>query len=52
MYLNKILLTDDVPIFKRPYKIAKAHESVLQASIDELLEANVIQESSSAYSSP
>ena len=49
---HPITLTDDVPIYKRPYKIAKAHEPLLQESIDELLKAGVIKESSSPYSSP
>ena len=48
---HPVVLKDDIPICQRPYKIAKAHEPVLQESIKELLEAGVIKESSSPYSS-
>ena len=49
---HPITLMDDIPIYKRPYKITKAHEPLLEENINELLRAGVINESSSPYSSP
>ena len=49
---HSIQLTDEIPIYKRPYKVAQAHKGILQENVEELLKAGVIKHSSSPYASP
>lgn len=47
-----IKLTSDKPVNKKPYRLAHSEREVVAKKIDEMLEANIIQESDSDYASP
>ncbi|XP_069364889.1 uncharacterized protein [Maniola hyperantus] len=48
----KIDLADDKPIFYRPYRLSYHEREQVRATIDELLQNDIIQESKSDYASP
>ncbi|KAI5738984.1 hypothetical protein M8J77_013467 [Diaphorina citri] len=48
----KITLTDDDPVTSAPYKLSPKEQQEMDRQIDQLLKADVIQESKSSYSSP
>lgn len=47
-----IKLKDDTPFYYRPYRVAKTEQDKIMEIVNELLESNIIRESSSEYSSP
>jgi hypothetical protein len=47
-----IYLIDNVPVFKRPYRKSEAENQKLEAKLEIMKKANLIEESKSSYSSP
>ena len=49
---HDIQLTDKVPIQQKPYPLPLASEKIVDEEVQNMLNADVIQESSSPYASP
>jgi hypothetical protein len=48
----RVVLTSELPVSLRPYRTSNADEKEIKTQIEELLSANIIQESTSPYSAP
>lgn len=48
----RIKLTTDTPVNKKPYRLAYSEKKIVAKKINELLDSNIIRESSSEYASP
>ena len=46
---HQITLTDDTPIKQRPYNIPYSHEGEVEKQINEIIETDVIQPSTSPW---
>ena len=49
---HRIILTDDVPVRKRPYPLPFSVRQVIEREVQTMLDMGVIEPSTSAYSSP
>ncbi|XP_053687148.1 uncharacterized protein LOC128736682 [Sabethes cyaneus] len=47
----KIVLTDQDPVYVKPHRMEYARETALRAIVEELIEAGIVKESNSPYSS-
>lgn len=48
----KIQLTNDQPIYRRPYRLSHMEQEIVNTKVRELLNAGIIKESESSYASP
>ncbi|KAI2664186.1 Retrovirus-related Pol polyprotein [Labeo rohita] len=49
---HRIYVTQDVPIKQKPYRVSPTRQKVIKQLIDKMIEADVIEPSSSAWASP
>ena len=49
---HKIFLKDDNPVYRKQFKIPEAHQTFIEATLDEWLKLGVVKRTNSLYNSP
>lgn len=48
----KIRLTNEQPVYRRPYRLSHSEQEIVRSKVSELLDAGIIRESESCFASP
>jgi phenylacetate-coenzyme A ligase PaaK-like adenylate-forming protein len=51
-FTYKIHLKDNAPMYRKHFKIPEAHQTLIEATLDEWLKLGVVKRSNSLYNSP
>ena len=51
-FTHKIYLKDDNPVYRKQFKIPEAHQTFIEATLDEWLKLGVVKRTNSLYNSP
>jgi len=51
-FTHKIYLKDDNPVYRKQFKIPEAHQTLIEATLDEWLKLGVVKRTNSLYNSP